>query len=251
MRFAWPATLVLLLASAVAGRAKAEPLSDAKTIVAHALQAMGGADKLTAIQAATWTAKGKFFGYGDGVDYLGSFAAEGVAKGRTRMEFELNGKRQTVIAVLNADRGWIRTDDELVKLDEKTVHTQQQHAYFIELASLKPLARHDDGLTLATLGEATTEETVAWIIQVSRAGSPDVKLFIDKSTHLPSKAEWKDQVMGKVHTFEILLSNYQEIAGVRFAMRIESKVDGRLFQDSDISDFRVVERLDSRLLEMP
>jgi hypothetical protein len=35
----------------------------------------------------------------------GAFIRAGVAKARTRMEFELKGKRHTVIATLNADRG--------------------------------------------------------------------------------------------------------------------------------------------------
>ena len=53
---------------------------EARAIVDKAFHAMGGKEKLAAIRAATWTAKGKFYGFGAGVDFQGTFAGRGLTK---------------------------------------------------------------------------------------------------------------------------------------------------------------------------
>ncbi len=77
------------------------------------------------------------------------------------------------------------------------------------------------------------------------------QLFFDKKTSLPIKAKWKSLIDNKEQSFEIRLGNYQEVKGVKLAMKVMLKHNGKLFQDSDISNFTIVERLDDKSLEKP
>jgi hypothetical protein len=224
---------------------------EARTIVDKAMDAMGGKEKLAAIRAATWTAKGKFYGFGASVDFQGTFAVEGVDKGRTELTYDLNGQKWVMIAVCNGEKGWVKSNDMLIELDKTAIDTQKEHAYFIELASLTPLARDEKGLTLSALGEAKVENTEALVVKVSRNDVPDVQLFFDKKTSLPIKAEWKSLIDKKEQSFEFRLDNYQEVKGVKVAMKVVLKHNGKLFQDSEICDFTFVERLDDKSLEKP
>ena len=224
---------------------------EARAVVDKALDAMGSKEKLAAIRAATWTAKGRFYGFGVGVDFQGNFAVQGVDKGRTELTYELNGQKFVMISVVNGDKGWVKSNDMLIELDKQSLVTQKEHAYFIELASLAPLARDEKDLTLSALGEANVENTEAFVVKVSQKHVPDVQLFFDKKTSLPIKAEWKSLIDKTEHSFEIRLDNYQEVKGVKVAMKVVLKHNGKLFQDSEISDFTIVERLDDKSLEKP
>jgi len=47
------------------------------------------------------------------------------------------------------------------------------------------------------------------------------------------------------------LDNYKEVKGVKVAMKVVLKHNGTLFQDSEISDFTMVDRLDEKALAKP
>jgi hypothetical protein len=242
-------SVVFLSASAAPTSAANE--KEALVIVDKAFRAMGGKERLATIRAATWAAKGKFYGFGAGVDFQGNYAVQGVDKGRTELTYELNGQKFVMIAVCNGDKGWVKSNDTLIELDKKTLVTQKEHAYFIELASLGPLARNEKDLTLSALGEAKLENAEAFVVKISRKDVPDVQLFFDKKTSLPIKAEWKSLIDNKEQSFEIRLDNYKEVKGVKVAMKVILKHNGKLFQDSEISEFTFVERLDDKSLEKP
>jgi len=224
---------------------------EARAVVDKAIRAMGGKEKLVAIRAATWKGKGKFHGFGLGVDFQGVFATHGVDKGRTEMTFDFMGRKVVMIAVLNGDKGWVKSNDTVVELDKKTIDTQKEHAYFIELAALTPLARNEKVLKLSALVDAKVESADAFVVKVSRKNVPDVHLFFDKKTNLPIKAEFKSLIDKKEELFEIRLDDYKEVKGVKVAMKVVLKHNGKLFQETEISDFAFVDRLEEKSLEKP
>ena len=95
--------LCFFLIPTLAAKAGTANEKDARAIVDKAFRAMGGKEKLAAIRAAAWTAKGKFHGFGAGVDFTGTFAVEGVDKGRTELKFAIMGKKFVMITVINGD----------------------------------------------------------------------------------------------------------------------------------------------------
>jgi hypothetical protein len=100
-------TLMLVLQASTLSADEATD-AEARRIVDRALVALGGKEKLAGVKAATFKAKGKFYWLGTGTDFTGEMAVQGLAKARTELTFEFLGKQQTIIAVVNGDKGWVR-----------------------------------------------------------------------------------------------------------------------------------------------
>jgi hypothetical protein len=247
-----PFLLMAPLAMAPTAAADETQEAEARRVVDKALRAMGGKEKLVAVKAATFKAKGKLYWFGAGTDFTGEFAMQGTTKGRSVFHFELMGKKQTIVAVLNGKAGWVKTNDTVVEVDAKTLATQMgDHGYIAEMAMLLPLARGDKGIMLLPLGESKKGNHPVIGVEVSRKGYTTVRLFFDKETALPLKLELKASVGGKKETHDILLADYKEIGGLKVAMRLTARRNGKVFYEYEISDFKMVDRLDDKLLEKP
>jgi hypothetical protein len=246
----FPIIALLVMTSPASGNDAQE--AEARRVVEKALKAMGGKEKLADAKAATFKTKGKFHWFGADTDFTGEFAMEGTTKGRSVFHFELMGKKQTIIAVVNGKQGWVKTNDMVVEVDSKTLTTQMgDHGYITEMAMLLPLARGDKGIMLSPLEESKEGDRTVIGVEFSRKGYTTVRLFFDKETALPRKLEWKASVEGKEESHDIVLSDYKEIGGLKVAMKLMARRKAKVFYEYEISDFKTIDRLDDKLLEKP
>jgi hypothetical protein len=228
------------------------PAAQARRVVEKALRALGGKDRLAAVKAATFKAKGKFYWLGAGTDFTGEMAVEGLAKARTVMTLEFMGKKQTIIAVANGDKGWVKANDLVTDIDQKTLAVQMgDHGHITEMAMLLPLPRGDKGIALSPAGDSKVGDRPTTGVEIARKNYSTVRLFFDKETALPLKLEWKAAVQGKEETHDILLGDYREVGGLKVAMRLTARRNGKVFYEYEVSDFRIVDRLDDKLLARP
>lgn len=117
--------IVLTLILQASGSLAAEPTDgEAKNIVDRALAALGGKEKLSGIKAASFKTRGKAYWFGAATDFTGEMAVQGLAKARTLMTCEIMGTKQSIVAVINGDKGWVKTNDVVIDLDAKTLATQ-------------------------------------------------------------------------------------------------------------------------------
>jgi hypothetical protein len=248
------APFLLIAPLVIAWAAPADDTQEAEACraVEKALRAMGGKESLAGIKAATFNTKGKFYWLGAGTDFTGAMAVQGLTKARTVMTFDLLGKKQTIIAVVNGDKGWVKANDMVTEIDQKTLAVQMgDHGYITEMAMLLPLARGDTGITLAPVGDSRVGDRPTTGVEVSRQNHSTVRLFFDKETALPLKLEWKASVAGTGETHDIVLGDYKEIGGLRVAMRLTARRNGKVVYEYEISNFQTVDRLDDKLLEKP
>jgi len=247
-----PFLLIAPLVMASPAPADETQKAEARRVVEKALRAMGGKEKLAGVKAATFRTKGKFYWFGAGTDFTGEMAVQGLAKARTVMTFEFMGKKQTIIAVVNGDKGWVKANDTVTEIDQKTLAVQMgDHGYITEMAMLLPLARGDKGATLSPVGDSKVGDRPTTGVEISRKNYSTVRLFFDKETALPLKLEWKASVKGKKETHDILLADYKEIGGLKVARKLTARRNGKVFYEYKISDFKTVDRLDDKLLEKP
>src|SRR5712692_2340260 len=75
-----------LLTLALTGAAWAEEKPEAKAVIAKALKAMGGEDKVAKFKAHTWKEKGTYYGMGDGIAYTATYAVQWPDKFRMDIE---------------------------------------------------------------------------------------------------------------------------------------------------------------------
>jgi hypothetical protein len=224
----------------------------ARRVVEKALRVMGGKKKLAAVKAATFKTKGKFYWFGAGTAFTGEMAVQGLTKARTVMTFQFMGKKQTIIAVVNGDKGWVKADGKVTEIDPKTLAVQTgDHGYITEMAMLLPLARGDRGVRLSPVGDRKVGGRPTAGVEISRKGYSTVRLFFDKKIGLLVKLEWNAAVDGKKETHDILLGAYQKVGGLKVAMKVTARRNGKVFYEYEIRDFKTVDRLDAKLLEKP
>jgi outer membrane lipoprotein-sorting protein len=251
MRKAWCVTVALALAAA--GLARADDKADTQAVIDKAIKAMGGADKLSKVKAVTFKGKGKFYGMGDGTDYTGEWAIQPPDKIRFQMDFETNAMNFTVVLVFDGKKGWLKINDNTTALPKEGVAEAKEDIYARRVETLVPLVK-DKGFALAPLGEVKVEGHAAVGVRVSHKGHRDINLCFDKKTGLLVKSERtiKDQMMdGKERRQETFHSDYKDVDGVKYPMKVVIKRDGDNYVESEVSDFETSETIDDTVFAKP
>jgi hypothetical protein len=243
--------MVLVLA---AGAVQSDEKADTRAIIEKAIQARGGAEKLATIKATTFKLKGKFYGMGAGLDYTGEFAIQPPDKTRMQLEIDANGMKIAFLRVVNGGKGFRKIADMAsMDLEKDELAEAAEEMYVGGVESLVPLVK-DKAFELSTLGEVKVGDEPAVGVRVSHKGHGDVNLFFDKKTGLLVKSERtvKDLMAGgKEVTQETLHTDYKEIGGVKHAMKMVIKRDGKDYLDGEMSDFETPDKLDDSLFGKP
>jgi outer membrane lipoprotein-sorting protein len=228
------------------GVVRADDKAETRAIIDKAIKAMGGKEKLAKEKAATFKAKGKYYGMGAAIDYTGDFAVQPPDKLRFQMDFEVNGMKINFTFVFDGKKGWTKINDKTTAMDKEALAEAREDMYAGRVEALIPLVKAK-GYELSPVGEVKVGDHDAVGIRVSHKGHRDINLFFDKKTGLLLKSERtiKDQMMGgKEMSQERLLSDYKEVDGVKRAMKVVIKRDGKKFVVSEISDLETKEKID-------
>jgi uncharacterized protein (TIGR02246 family) len=225
--------------------------ASASAIVDTAVKALGGSEKLSKIQAATWKTSGTIsFGGSDS-----KISTEWTVMGldHLRLEFEgiFGGSKVKGINVVAGERGWRKFGDNEVELDNAAVADLKRHAYLAVIQNIiLPIKGPEFKL------EAFAEEVIggkpATVIRAIGPDGKDFKLYFDKGTGLPSRlvASVAD-FDGNTYTQETTFSDYKEMDGIKKATRIELKRDGARFQEHQLTEFRILDKIDPKVFSRP
>jgi outer membrane lipoprotein-sorting protein len=234
-------TLCLLLGAIRTIRADDQ---DARGIIAKAMQATGGEEKLAKLKAMSWTEKGTFYGMGAGVPYTGSYSAERPDK----FKMEIQG---VFTIVVNGDKGWMGANGSTQEMTKEQLDEQKQGLYAGSVASLVPLK--DKAYKLSLLGESKVGDRSAAGVKVSRKDHYDVNLYFDKETNLLVKtvSRLKDSMSGQEVEQEATYSDFKEVEGVKVPTKVSIKRDGKQFVEAENSDMKLAEKLDDSVFAKP
>jgi hypothetical protein len=224
---------------------RADDADQARAIVDKAIKAMGGEEKLAKFKTHTWSAKGTYYGMGDGVPFTANYAVSFPDKFR----FEVEG---FMIVVLNGDKGWRQMMGETHELDKEDSANQKVELYTGKVASLLPLA--DKAFTLALLGESKVEGKPAVGVKVTHKDRPEVKLYFDKENGLLVKSEIKTKAAeegNKEVNQESIYGNYQQVDGAWLAGKVTILRDGKKFVEAENSNWKTAEKLDDKVFSKP
>jgi hypothetical protein len=239
--------LILLLAPAV----RADDEADAKAILAQAIKAQGGADKLAAIKATITKGKGKVHVNSMDLDYTSTSSIQGTEKLRIEIDTEVMGMKFTILQIFNKDKGWISVGGMTMDADKDTLQEFKEQMYAQDVAHLVKLTGKDFKLT--PVGEVKVAGKEAVGLRVESKGHRDINLFFDKKTNLLVKIEsrQKDPQTGKEFNSETFLSDYKEKDGIQVPHKIEIKRDGEAFLEGEVTDYKVEKELSDTLFEKP
>ena len=251
MRNLWCAVCALGIALAGLATARADEQSDLKAVIDKALKAHGGADNITKYKAATSKVKGTFYGSGQEISFTGDYASQAPGQRANRIEAEVNGMKFAFAQVVNGDRGWKKTNDQVEELDKDTLAEEKERTYSDWLSSLAPL--RDKEFKLSTLGESKIGKQTAVGVNVARKDHRDVKLFFDKASGLLLKKETrlKDIEGGREVNQETFYHDYKIVQGVQHAMKMEIKWDGKPYVEFEVTEIKPEEKLDESVFAKP
>jgi hypothetical protein len=244
--------MLVLLAVAACGAARADERSDAVAVLDKAIKAVGGEERLAKVKAATWKGKGKYFAVGGGVDVAGEWAIQGADRFRADLHMELNEAKVRQVRVLNGDKGWIKLGDgEADPMSPEAVAEERKQAA-AHWATQVLLPLKDPAVTLAPAGEGKVGDQAAVVIRATPKDGRELRLYFDKDAGLllEAEAQVKDP-RGKEVSQAVFYSDYKEADGVKRAMKVRVEREGKPFIELELTEYKPLEKLDDKTFEKP
>jgi hypothetical protein len=243
------AAIVTVFIAGLSGPARAA--DDANAVVDKAIKALGGEESLTKMKAYTWKGKGSINIMGSDSEFTNQATIQGLDHYRGEFEGEFGGNKVKGVTVLAGDKGWRKFGDMGMELDKDALANEKRNIYLqIVPATLLPLKGKDFKVEAA--GEEKVGDKPAQVIKVTGPDGKDFKIYFDKESGLPVKQVAKViGFMGDEYTQETTFTNYKEFDGIKKATKIEAKRDGDKFLNSEITEFKVLDKVDPKTFAEP
>lgn len=253
-------------------RAQAKGESDdaaqARAIIEKAIQAHGGADKLSQFKAvsAKWFGKHKIENqyYGDAVRFVTYEMPINEMPAKIRTDFEVEnpkGNNFSFSRVVNGKKGWQGSGQRARDLKEAEVIQIADEFYAHWLASVVPLQDmvllKNNGFEFSVFGNVPADGKDAVGVRVLCQGRPDVILFFDKATGLVIKSERraKDPVTNQEYTAESIYRDHKAFQGVMWPTLRLDRRDGQDLEEYsgrfELSEFQALDKLTESSLARP
>ena len=256
------ASILAASVSRAQGAGEGEDAAQARAIIDKAIQAHGGADKLSQFKAvsAKWFGKHRIENehYGDAVRVV----TYEMPADRIRFDFEVENPKGNNFAfakVVSGNKGWQGAGQRTRDLNEAEVTQIVDEIYAHWLASVVPLQdvvllKHK-GFEFSVFGNVPADGKDAVGVRVSCQGRPDIILFFDKETGLVIKSERraKDLVTNREYTAESIYRDHKAFQGVMWPTTRLDRRDGQDLEENsgrfELSEFQALDKLEESSLE--
>ena len=231
--------------------------AEARAIIDKAIEAHGGADRLSQFKAvsARWAGKYKVENvfYSDAV-----YAVTYEIPDKIRIDYEVENPKGGTFAftrVVNGKAGWQGGARGTRDLKEAEVARIVDEVYTHWLASAVPLK--DKGFEFSPAGGTTVDGKEAVGVRVSCKGRPDVNLFFDKKTGLAIKSERRarDPGTNEEYTAESIYRDHKAFQGVMWPTNRLDRRDGMDLEENsgrfELSDYQARDKLEEKSLAKP
>ncbi len=231
------ATLMTLFVLAQSSPIRADE-KDAKAVLDKAIKAIGGEEKLAKVGAFTYKSRGVItFNDNDN-----AFESQVTIQGLDHHRNDFGNDQFKGVIILNGDKGWRKFGDNLMPLDDFGVAREKRTTY-LQFASTLLLPLKGKGFTIDSAPDQTIDGKPAAAVKAIGPDGKDFTIYFDKESGLPVK-----QVAGVLGfqgegiTQTAVFSDYKESGGIKKAMKVEFKHDGKPFLKLDISEFTPLEK---------
>jgi hypothetical protein len=240
------AALAMVLGAGVNGPVRAADAKDANAILDKAIQALGGEEKLGKVKAASWTAKGTITFNGSDNAFTSRTVVQGLDRSRREFEGEFGGNPVKGVTVLAGEKGWREFGGNHSELDKDTLANEKRTTY-LALIPITVLPLKGKEFKVEAIGDENVGGKPAAGVKATGPDGKEFSLYFDKESGLPVKMVAKVAgFMGEEYTQDTTFSDYQDMAGIKKAMKIQSKRDGEKFLEQQITEFKVLDMVDSK-----
>jgi hypothetical protein len=245
------ALLLTGLAAGLGTQARAEGGKDAGAIIDKAIKAMGGAEKLGAVKAATWKSKGTIAIGGEDNKFTSQTTFQGHDHFRNEFNGEFGGNPISGAVILAGDKGWVKFGDMITEMDKDAVGNQK-HNLYLQLVPVMPQALKSNHFKVGAVSEVKIDGKAAQSLKVTGPDGKEFTIAFDKESGLPVR------LTGEVYGFqgdlapeEHNFANYKDFDGIKRATKFDSKRSGDKHMSMEISDFKVLTDVDPKTFAEP
>jgi zinc protease len=207
--------------------AQADPASQAKgkALLQRVQQALGGADKLTAVKDLQFHADLEVFTPGASmkVKQTNSY----IAPSTIRQDNELPFMKQSVYS--DGTSGWLAGMQGVRNLTPPVLKQIQGEA-FRQIASLA-LSDRDAGRTVSQSADGTLE--------ISSKEGESVRMTVDEKTGLPAKLAYQQSPAEGGNAVEEIFSDWRDVDGLRLPFQWSVMQGGKKFASATIQDYKI------------
>jgi outer membrane lipoprotein-sorting protein len=221
--------------------------ADAKAIVDKAIAALGGAEKLAKIDAFSMKSKGTVVFGGNESE----MTSESIYKGLDHYKRESGNDQFHIVVVLDGDKGWRKFGDNASDIEGDGVVNEKRNIY-LSVIPITIVPLNGKGFKYATAGEEKVGDKPALIVKVTAPDGKDFTISFDKESGLPVKTvATVVGFQGMEAVNETTFSDYKDMGGIKKATKILIKRDGEKFQDLEVTEFKVLEKVEPDTFSEP
>jgi hypothetical protein len=155
------------------------------------------------------------------------------------------------VQVFQKDKGWIQFDDKTEDFDKEQIGYRKEELHAYHLSAL--LALNDKDCKLSAADEKKVYDRLAVGVRAECKGYAGVTLYFDKENHqlLLMERRSKDPRADQEFTEETYFNDYKKVNGVLTSFKRVTKRDGKLYDEMEITDLAVKDKLDDGLFKKP
>ena len=222
---------------------------DATAIIDKAIGALGGAEKLGKVNAFSWKSKGTISFGGNENEFDGKVTIKGI----DQIHRESTNDQISVTVVVDGTKGWRKFGDNGGELEGDGLANEKRFAYLYAIP-VTLVALKGKGFKCETAGEEKVGDKPAAVLKVTGPDGKDFKLSFDKESGLPVKLV-ANNMLGfggnDDYTLEMTFGNYKDFDGIKKSTKLEMKRDGEAFQKWDITEFKVLDKVEADTFTEP
>jgi hypothetical protein len=225
---------------------------DVAAILAKAMKALGGEEKLSKIEAVTWKTTGWMNMLFQGPEHFkctGELSIAGLDRSRSELTMlDSGGNRGTIRSVLNGDNAWLDWGDG----PKPTRHAPGlKRSLYLAMIPVTLAPLKDPRFKIKVDGDEKVGNRPAVVLNVTCPDGETIKVSFDKESGLPLKSVGKALLFDDVAhnldvTQEVIYSNYKDFGGIKTAGQIDIKSPG-FNRKLEVIEFKVLKPVDPSL----
>jgi hypothetical protein len=154
------------------------------------------------------------------------------------------------VTVLAGDKGWRKFGDMEHDMDAGELANEKRTIY-IEAISTGVYPVKGAGFKTELAGEEKVGDKPAAVVKVTGPDGKDFKLYFDKESGLPIRSVATVIGFQGEFTQQSTYSNFKDFGGIKRATKIETKADGEKFLDSEVTEFKVLDKAGAESFTQP
>lgn len=220
---------------------------DPKAILDKAIKALGGEEKLGKAEAFVWKAKGTINLNGRASE----FKSQVTVKGLDHLRRAFGNDQFSALMVVDGEKGWRKVGENSTEMDGDSVAREKRNVY-LQVIPITLVPLKSTGFKYEAGGEEKLGDKPAVVLKVTGPDGYDFTLYLDKESGVPVKEVAKIiDGSGREHSVETTFAEYKDFDGIKKATKIEAKGDGTTSTMLEITDFKVLDKVDPATFAAP